>query len=91
MEGFLGVAIEDRDDGGAGAVIAEVTPDGPADQAGVEVGDVVIEAGGRPVGGQGGLIAAIRDGRPGEPLTFTVLRDGERLELTATLVVREAE
>ncbi len=91
VEGFLGVAIEDRDDGGAGAVIAEVTPDGPADQAGVEVGDVVIEAGGRPVGGQGGLIAAIRDGRPGEPLTFTVLRDGERLELTATLVVREAE
>ena len=91
VEGYLGVAIEDRNDGGAGAVIADVTPDGPAADAGIEVGDVVIEAGGRPVGGQGGLIAAIRDGRPGGELTFTVLRDGERLELTATLDVREAE
>jgi putative serine protease PepD len=90
-EGFLGVSIEDRNDGGAGAVIAEVTPDSPADEAGFEVGDVVVEADGRPVGGQGGLIAAIRDGRPGTELTFTVLRDGDLLDLTATLVVRAEE
>jgi putative serine protease PepD len=90
-EGFLGVAIEDRNDGGAGAVIAEVTEGSPAAEAGFEVGDVVIAADGRPVSGQGGLIAAIRDGRAGTVLTLTVLRDGERLDLTATLVAREAE
>ena len=90
-EGFLGVSIEDRNDGGAGAVIAEVTEDSPAAEAGIEVGDVVIAADGRPVSGQGGLIAAIRDGQEGTELTLTVLRDGERLDLTATLVAREAE
>ena len=90
-EGFLGVSIEDRNDGGAGAVIVEVTADSPAAEAGIEVGDVVIEAGGRPVSGQGGLIAAIRDGQEGTELTLTVLRDGERLDLTATLVARDAE
>ncbi len=90
-EGFLGVAIEDRNDGGAGAVIVDVTADSPADKAGIEVGDVVVEADGRPVGGQGGLIAAIRDGRPGTELTFTVLRDGALLDVTATLVTRQEE
>jgi putative serine protease PepD len=90
-EGFLGVSIEERIDGGAGAVIAEVTAGSPADDAGIEVGDVVVAADDRPVGGQGGLIAAIRGGRPGTDLTLTVLRDGERLELTATLVERTAE
>ncbi|MFN6122182.1 MAG: S1C family serine protease, partial [Actinomycetes bacterium] len=90
-EGFLGVAIEERSDGGAGAVIAEVTPGSPAAEAGVRVGDVVVEADGRPVGGQGGLISAIRDGRPGETITLTVLRDGELVDLSAMLVERPAE
>jgi S1-C subfamily serine protease len=88
VDGFLGVGIEERTDGGAGALIAEVTPDSPAAAAGIEVGDVVIEAEGRAVTGQGSLIAAIRDSSPGTTLTFTVLRDGARLELAATLVER---
>lgn len=91
VEGFLGVTIEDRTDGGAGARIVEVSPDSPAADAGMRAGDVVVQADGRAVSGQGGLIAAIRDGRPGEDLTLTVLRDGERIDLTATLVERPAE
>jgi len=90
-EGFLGVAIEERFDGGAGAVIAEVTADSPADRAGVQVGDIVVAAGGRPVSGQGGLISAIRGGSPGETITLSVLRDGEPLELSAILVERVEE
>jgi putative serine protease PepD len=90
-EGFLGVLIEDRVDGGAGARIVEVTPGSPADDAGVRTGDLVVEADGRPVGGQGGLIAVIRDGRPGDQLTLTVLRGSERLDLTATLSARPAD
>ncbi|MEZ5222137.1 MAG: trypsin-like peptidase domain-containing protein [Ilumatobacteraceae bacterium] len=88
-EGFLGVSIEERLDGGAGARIAEVTAGSPAAEAGVQVGDIVIAADGRAVSGQGGLISAIRDGRPGQVLTLTVLRDGEPVELTATLVARD--
>jgi S1-C subfamily serine protease len=88
-EGFLGVSIEDRDDGGTGALLTEITSDSPADAAGLEVGDVVIAANELAVSGQGGLIAAIRDTRPGDDLALTVLRDGERLELSATLVARD--
>ncbi|MFN8020244.1 MAG: trypsin-like peptidase domain-containing protein [Acidimicrobiales bacterium] len=88
-EGFLGVSIEDRTDGGAGALLTEITADSPAEAAGLEVGDVVIGANDAPVSGQGGLIAAIRDTRPGDDLALTVLRDGEQLELSATLVARD--
>lgn len=91
VEGFLGVAIDDRTDGGSGAVITDVTPDSPASDAGVEVGDVVVSANGRSVSGLGGLVAIIRDGEPGSALDLTVLRDGERLDLSATLIEREED
>ncbi len=90
-EGFLGVSIEERTDGGSGAVIVDVTTGSPADDAGLRAGDVVVAVNDRPVAGQGGLIAEIRSGGPGTELVFTVLRDGETLELTATLVERAAE
>lgn len=87
-EGFLGVGIDERIDGGAGAVIAEVTADSPADEAGLEVGDIVIRANDRPISGLGSLVALIRDGKPGTSITLIVLRDGELLTLTATLAER---
>lgn len=90
-EGFLGVSIEERTDGGSGAVIVEVTSGSPADDAGLRPGDIVVAVNGRPVSGQGGLIAEIRSGGPGTQLLFTVLRDGDTLDLTATLVERAAQ
>lgn len=90
-EGFLGVSIEDRTDGGSGARIVEVSENSPAADAGIEVGDVVVAVGGRPVSGQGGLIAEIRSGGPGSQLDLTLLRDGATIEVTATLVERTTE
>ncbi len=89
-EGFLGVTIEERADGGAGARIASVSPDSPAAEGGLEAGDVVIAVDGRPVGGQGALIAEIRSGGPGTVLELTVLRGAETLQLRVTLVERTA-
>jgi putative serine protease PepD len=88
VEGFLGVAIENRTDGGSGALITEVSADSPAEAAGIEVGDIVVAADGRAINGQGGLIARIRDSEPGAEFTLTILRDGEQIERTATLVER---
>jgi len=90
-EGFLGVSIEDRTDGGSGARIVEVSENSPAADAGIEVGDVVVAVDGRPVSGQGGLIAEIRSGGPGSQLDLTLLRDGATIEVTATLVERTTE
>jgi putative serine protease PepD len=90
-EGYLGVSVLDRNDGGLGAMIAEVSPGSPADLAGMEVDDVVIEADGSPVDGQPALVAAIRDKSPGDSIKIDVLRDGERITLTATLIERPTE
>ena len=90
-EGYLGVSVLDRNDGGLGAVIAEVSPGSPADLAGMEVDDVVIEADGSPVDGQPALVAAIRDKSPGDSIKIDVLRDGERITLTATLIERPTQ
>ena len=90
-EGYLGVSVLDRQDGGLGAVIAEVSPGSPADLAGMKVDDVVIEADGSPVDGQPALVAAIRDKSPGDTIKIDVLRDGERITLTAKLIERPTE
>ena len=90
VEGYLGVGLEDRQDGGRGAVITEVGDDSPASLAGIEPGDIVVDVDGTPIDGQGALIAAIRDRSPGDTIAIEVLRGGTRLTLTATLVQRPA-
>ena len=89
-EGYLGVGLNDREDGGRGAVISDVEADSPADEAGIQIGDVVVAADGSPVDGQPAFIAAIRDHSPGDSIDIEVLRDGRRITLTATLVDRPA-
>lgn len=87
-EGYLGVTVLNRDDGGRGAVIGTVSPDSPADLAGMIAGDIVIEADGSPVDGQLALVAAIRDRSPGDTIAVDVLRDDKRITLSATLTER---
>jgi S1-C subfamily serine protease len=90
-EGYLGVGLERRRDGGSGAVVTSVEALSPAADAGVVAGDLVVSADGTLVTGDGDLVGRIRDKRPGDTLVLGVLRDGEPLELTATLVARPAD
>ena len=90
-EGYLGVGLEGRTDGGQGAIITEVEPDSPADVAGIKVDDVVLSVNGEPITGQAGLVAAIRDRSPGDSVDIEILRGGERISVTATLVARPSE
>jgi S1-C subfamily serine protease len=87
-EGYLGVSLGDRTDGGRGAVITEVQPGTPARDADVRAGDVVIAVDGMSIDGSLGLVAAVRDREPGTSVTILLLRDGERVEVTAVLVTR---
>lgn len=88
QQGFLGVGLADRTDGGQGTVITEVQTGSPADEAGFEVDDVVIAVDGNRVAGTLGFVAAIRERDPGAEVSITVLRNGTELELTAVLEVR---
>lgn len=87
-EGFLGVSLEPRSDGGVGSIISTVQPGSPAQEAGIVVGDIVLAVDGEPVNGQAGLVAAIRDRSPGDSISIELVRDGDRLTVTATLVAR---
>ncbi len=87
-EGFLGVGLDDRRDGGQGALIREVTDGTPAAAAGILAGDIVIAVDDAAVDGSAGLVAAIRDREPGDEVSVEVLRDGERLSFVVVLTRR---
>ncbi len=76
-------------DMGAAAVpglrLTGVTPGSPADLAGAKAGDVVVEFGGVAVTDLYTYTDALRSRKPGDAVTFVVLRGTERLTLTATL------
>jgi S1-C subfamily serine protease len=87
-EGYLGVGLADRTDGGQGAVITEVQPGSPAAEAGILTGDVVIAVDDSVIEGSLGLIAAIRDRQPGDAVAIEILRDGEQIRVETVLVSR---
>ncbi len=76
-----GVRIADQGPNGDPAV----NPDGPADQAGLKAGDVVVKFEGRPVSEGGELVVAIRARAVGEKVTLTILRDGTERDVTMEL------
>jgi putative serine protease PepD len=88
-QGFLGVGLTDRADGGQGAVIANVEDGSPASKAGIEEGDVVLAINDVPITGRTGMIAIVRDARPGDTITIKVERGGKTFTLSATLVERD--
>ena len=88
-EGFLGVGLTQREDGGQGAIITNVQPGSPAAKAGIREGDIVVSVDGQTIDGQAGLVAVIRDASPGQTVEIVLSRDGEILTVSTTLVARE--
>ncbi len=89
--GYLGVQLEQRTDGGSGALVGKVFAGSAAATAGIKVGDVVVAVDGEPITGQAALIATIRDLAPGDTTTVSVVRDGQSFEVTAVLGERPPE
>jgi serine protease Do len=68
-----------------GALVNEVQPASPAASAGVRRGDVIVAFNGATVADSNALRNSIARTQPGTPVTFTVVRDGRELQLSATL------
>jgi serine protease Do len=92
--GWLGVSLQPLDAELAaavglseahGALIAGVEPGSPAARGGLRAGDVVLEAGGRPVRNPRDLAAAVGQAKPGATLDLAVSRGGQRTEQKVTL------
>lgn len=78
---FLGIAFSVED---GGAHVREVQAGSPAEDAGLLVDDLIIGVNGADVAPEE-LAASIQALAIGEQISLTVLRDGEELELDATL------
>jgi S1-C subfamily serine protease len=79
-----------------GALVMRVDPGGPAEAAGlraterdlrgnIRLGDVIIAIGDRPVRSADDYFNALEQHRPGDQITLTIERDGERQQVTAKL------
>ncbi len=81
----IGAKVQTGQRDGSGAEIDEVIDGTPADDAGLEKGDVVVALEGQKVTDGIALIVSIRSHQPGETLTFTVVRDGDEKDIDVTL------
>jgi serine protease Do len=72
----------------SGALIEEVEPGSPADDAGIHRGDIVTAAGSEEVRSSGDLLSALRDYMPGDTVELKVLRNGEKTTLQVNLAER---
>jgi serine protease Do len=88
--GWLGVSIQPVTkeiadslglDSEKGALVAEVTPDSPADKAGIEVGDVITRFGDAEVDDVHDLTRAVADADSGERVRVAAVRDGRERDI----------
>jgi S1-C subfamily serine protease len=68
-----------------GVRFSGVTPDSPADRAGLEAGDVLVGFAGREIADLYAFTDALRAHRPGERVRLTVLREGREVTVEAVL------
>jgi S1-C subfamily serine protease len=93
--GFLGVYLADKAEihigkegdtsAGAGAYIQGVVEDGPADEAGIKRGDVIVRFNGDAVEDSDDLRRLIGKTRPGDEVEVVVLRNGDEKTLTVKM------
>lgn len=92
--GWLGVAIQDVDqklaqafnlDKPKGALVSQVTPGSPADQAGLRSGDVIVRYAGTAIERSSTLPPLVGETAVGSSVKLEVLRDGQPHDLTVTI------
>jgi serine protease Do len=81
----LGLKVTD------GALIADLTPGGPAARSGLEAGDVVMAVNGHTVTSASDLTRQVAFSHPGDRLHLAVLRNGRQVEIDLRAGLRPAE
>ena len=85
-KGYLGVKLQEltpsmakalQMDDESGVMINEIVDDSPAEKAGLEDGDVILEFNGKTISDNGDLTKAVRATSPGEEVKVVVLRNGK--------------
>jgi len=74
----------------SGAIVNNVVAGTPADEAGLEVGDIIVALDGTTIESMDQLVLEIRKHAVGDTLTVTYYRNDEKRETTATLEEKPA-
>lgn len=72
-----------------GVLVQRVSPDGPADRAGLKVGDIIVSIDGRTIKDGDDLVNDIASRRPGSTIRLGYLRDGKQADTTVTIGDRD--
>jgi membrane-associated protease RseP (regulator of RpoE activity) len=73
---------------GEGVRVQQVMPDSAAEMAGIEAGDVIVAFDGQPVADLRSYSTLLKGRAPGDEVVVSVLRDGQPVEVRATLGAR---
>jgi putative serine protease PepD len=82
---YLGVTLSDAVGDQQGALVATVQGGTPAASSGLQEGDVITQVDGKSIDGADALSAAIRGHSPGDKITLTLLRNGQKHTVNVTL------
>jgi serine protease Do len=92
--GYMGVSIQDitpqlstamKLGQTRGALIGDVDKDGPAGKSGIQAGDVIVEADGKPIDDSRTLRLMVSSMAPGSQVNLRVMREGQTRNVTVTL------
>ena len=95
---FLGVTLTDVDEQIAeesglrrpeGALVMSVFDDTPADEAGLEAGDIILSFAGEEIADAAELTKLVRAGEPGDKVKLRLRRDGRKKSIKVELGERE--
>lgn len=94
VRGFIGVLVQPLSpelaeafgiEENAGALVAEVTPEGPGDKAGVRAGDVIVRVNDEGIEDPQDLQLTVAAMTPGTEVMLAVIRDGKPGQITVKL------
>ena len=80
---FLGVEIATAADGGA--LVGRVQPGSPADEAGIQAGDIIVRLDDRPINDSSDLVSAVQSTEVGDTVELELVREGETTTARVTL------
>ncbi len=98
--GYIGVSLQPLEDDIAeamgipkhqGELIRGVTPGGPAAKAGVQQGDVIVAVNGQPVTPDQTLAYLVAQQAVGSRVPMTIIRNGQRVNVTVQIAERPSE
>jgi serine protease Do len=99
VRGYIGASVQDvtpdiADSLGvsqSGALVADVTPGGPAYAAGVRSGDLILKVDGRPVTNGADLTRQVGGVHAGDTIRLDVIRNGQTRQIAVRSGLRPAE